>query len=116
MAKAVKHVTPDFRSGYDLWVLGSSPMSGSALSADSALGSPSLFLGPYSTRAISVSQNKINKSLSKKYKNKRGNKLRADGGSMFPSPHNLRGHLPYRRQWALSWPGLGKGEETIRLR
>ena len=55
VAKAVKYVTPDFRSGQDLWVLGSSPMSGSALSGDSALGSPSLFLCPSPTRAISVS-------------------------------------------------------------
>lgn len=55
VAKAVKHVTPDFRSGYDLWVLGSRPMSGSALSADSATGSPSLLLYPSPTRAISVS-------------------------------------------------------------
>ena len=55
LAKAVKHVTPDFCSGNNLWVLGSSPMSGSALSADSALGFPYLFLCPSPTRAISVS-------------------------------------------------------------
>ena len=65
VAKAVKHVTLDFHSGHDLWVLGSSPMSFSALSGYSALGSP-LFSSalPHSCH-LSLSQNKINKSLSK---------------------------------------------------
>ena len=96
MAKAVKHVTLDFHSGHDLWVLGSSPMSGSALGGDSALGSPlSSSALPHSCY-LSLSQNKINKSLPKKeYKNEIGNKLHADGGSMGPSLHNLRSRLLY---------------------
>ena len=36
VTQLVKHPTPDFCSGYDLRVVRLSPMSGSALSADSA--------------------------------------------------------------------------------
>ena len=36
MAQSVKHPTLDFGSGHDLRVVGSSPTSGSVLSAESA--------------------------------------------------------------------------------
>ena len=48
MAQSVKHPTLDFGSGHDVMVVGSSPMSGSALTVEqqSLLGIDSLFLPP----------------------------------------------------------------------
>ena len=62
MAQLVKHPTLDFSSGHDLMAVGSSPMSGSVLSVESAWDSlpPSVSAPPGLTSTHSLSL-KINK-------------------------------------------------------
>ena len=62
MAQSVKHPTLDFSSGHDPRVVGSSPVSGSALIAQSLLG---ILSHLFSLLSFSLKTNKLKKSHQK---------------------------------------------------
>ena len=66
MAQSVKHSTLDLGSGHDLRVVGSSPMSGSVLSVESAWDSLSPSPSAPLTYTSSSALSQINKSFLKK--------------------------------------------------